>query len=98
MDMIILILTVSTVMWYVIDRAKSLWSHLSFGKYITIAVSALGAFGVVFAYDLDLIYAIEMVEELSIAGQVLTALCLMGGSSAISEVISKIKVNSSEVE
>ena len=39
MDMLALLLAVSMIEWYIIDRAKSaIWDQLSFGKYITMAV------------------------------------------------------------
>ena len=98
MEMLTLIVTLSTVMWYIIDRLKPLWSNCSFGKYITMAVAAASATGIVFSYGLDLICAIGMVAEPTIAGQILTAFCLMGGSSAISEIVTKIKGSSPEVE
>ena len=89
--MITLILTMSTVLWYVIDRLKTVWGDLSFGKYITMAVAAAGSFALTFSFKLDLIYALELVENISPAGEVLTALILMSGSSAVSEIITRIK-------
>ena len=89
--MITLILTMSTVLWYVIDRLKTAWGDLSFGKYITMAVAAAGSFALTFSFKLDLIYALELVENISPAGEVLTALILMSGSSAVSEIITRIK-------
>ena len=35
MEMLTLIIAMSAIMWYLIDRFKPLWSELSFGKYIT---------------------------------------------------------------
>lgn len=98
MEMLTLIVTLSTIMWYIIDRLKGLWSNCSFGKYITMIVAAASAAGIVFSYGLDLVFAIGMVAEPSIAGQVLTTCCLMGGSSMISEIITRIKGYPPEVE
>ena len=98
MEMLTLIVTLSTVMWYVIDRLKILWSNCSFGKYITMTIAAASATGIVFSYGLDVIFAMGMVAEPTIAGQILTAFCLMGGSSAISEIVTKIKGSSPEIE
>lgn len=91
MEMLTLILTMSTVLWYVIDRLKGVWSDLSFGKYITMLVAAVGSFALSFCFKLDLVYALELVEEISPAGEVLTALVLMSGSSAVSEIVTRIK-------
>lgn len=91
MEMLTLILTMSTVLWYVIDRVKTLWSDLSFGKYITMLVAAAGSFALAFSFQLDLVYALELVETVTPAGEVLTALVLMSGSSAVSEVITRVK-------
>jgi hypothetical protein len=45
----------------------------------------------VFSFNLDLIVALELVAEISLAGQIVTGLVLMSGSSTISEIIAKIK-------
>jgi hypothetical protein len=93
MSSIALILALSAVIWYVVDRFKPAWSEHSWGKYVTTAVAgALGA-AVVFGYNLDLICAMGIAQEISLIGQILTVLSLMCGSSAISEIIARIKVD-----
>lgn len=91
MTKLTLVIALSTVLWYVIDRFKPLWESVKNGKYITTAVAALGSFAIVFAFKLDVIFAAGLVEELSIPGEILTAFVIMSGSSAISEIITKIK-------
>lgn len=91
MDLLALILMLSGVMWYIIDRVKSYWANLSYGKYVTMAVAALFGFALSFGYQLDIVFALGLVSETGIIGKVLTALVLMGGSSAVSEIISKVK-------
>ena len=91
MDLLALILMLSAVMWYVIDRIKDSWASLSWGKYITMAVAAVFGFALSFGYQLDIVYALGLVPEVGVVGQVLTALVLMGGSSAVSEIIAKVK-------
>ena len=91
MEMITLIIAMSAIMWYLIDRFKPLWSELSFGKYITIVISALFAFGLTFAFELDLVFACGLFAEMTVAGQILTGLVLMSGSSAVAEIIERIK-------
>ena len=93
MTSITLILALSAVIWYVIDRIKPIWAVLSYGKYITTAVAGAMAAAVVFGYGLDLIQAMGIVGHMSIVGQVLTVLALMCGSSAISEIIARIKID-----
>ncbi len=78
------------IMWYIIDKFKPMWAGLSCGKYVTVGVSALFAFCLSFGYHLDLMAAFGVAEH-SVIGTVLTALTLMGGSSAVSELIGKIK-------
>ena len=93
MSSIALILALSAIIWYVVDRFKPAWSEYSWGKYVTTAVAgALGA-AVVFGYNLDLICAMGIAQEISLIGQILTVLSLMCGSSAISEIIARIKVD-----
>jgi hypothetical protein len=91
MDALTLIVALSAVLWYCVDRFKPLWENLSWSKYLTMLVAAVGAFGLVFSFNLDLVAAIGLVAEVSIAGKILTGLVLMSGSSAISEIIAKVK-------
>ena len=91
MEMLTLIIALSAVLWYVIDRAHRLWDALPYGKWITMIVAAIGSFGLVFSFGLDLIFACGLVDSVSMAGQILTGFVLMSGSSAISEVIARIK-------
>lgn len=91
MEMLTLIIAMSAIMWYLVDRFKPLWSELSFGKYITIVISALFAFGLTFAFGLDLVFACGLFAEMTVAGQILTGLVLMSGSSAVAEIIERIK-------
>ncbi len=92
MEMLQIIIVVSIIMWYIIDRFKPLWEEKAWGKYITIAVSALFAFALSFGYGLDIMTALGVVADTGILGTVLTALTLMGGSSAVAELIEHIKI------
>lgn len=91
MDTLVLIVALSTIIWYLINRAKEeLWSNLSFSKWITIAVAAILSFAVVFAFNLDLIFALNLAPEISLVGKILTGLVLMSGSSAVSEIMEAV--------
>ena len=91
MEMLTLIIALSAVLWYVVDRFKSGWNALPYGKWITVIVAGIGSFGLVFSFGLDLIFACGLVDGVSMAGQILTGFVLMSGSSAISEIIARIK-------
>lgn len=91
MDMLTLIIALSTILWYLVDRFKPVWEPLKYGKYITIACAALGGFTFSFGFNLDILMACELVDKTTVIGTVLTALCFMAGSSAVSEIIEKIK-------
>lgn len=91
MEMFEIIVIVSIIMWYIIDKAKALWSEFTYGKYLTIAVAAVLAFFLCFGYRLDLMVALGVVNESSTLGTVLTVLTLMSGSSAVSELMGKLK-------
>lgn len=91
MDSLTLILALSAIIWYCIDRVKVMWANVPYGKYITTAMAGLLGAAAVFGYHLDLIQALGVVNEVTIIGQVVTVLGLMGGSSAISEIIARIK-------
>ena len=92
MAMITMILMMSVLMWYIIDRFKPLWAGAKYSKYITTAVAALFAAVLCFGLRLDLLAAFAVnVARPWWLGIVLTALVLMSGSSAASEVIAKFK-------
>lgn len=91
MEMLSVILAVSIMMWYIIDRLKHLWEKLAFANYVTMAAAAVFAFALSFGYHLDIMMALKVVNDASTMGTVMTALLLMGGSSAVSEVIGKLK-------
>lgn len=93
MGSIALILALSAVIWYIVDRFKPIWDEQAWGKYVTTAVAGVLGAAVVFGYGLDVICAMGIANEISIIGQVLTVLALMCGSSAISEIIARIKVD-----
>lgn len=92
MDTLTLIISLSAVMWYVIQRLRDeIWVECSFCKWITIGCAAVAGFALAFAYNLDIVLACGLVEEASLAGKILTGFTLMSGSSAISEIIGRIK-------
>jgi hypothetical protein len=91
MNKLTLILALSAIIWYCVDRIKVMWANVPYGKYITTAVAGLLGAAAVFGYNLDLISALGIVENITIAGKLITVLSLMGGSSAISEIIARIK-------
>jgi hypothetical protein len=91
MSSIALILALSAIIWYVIDRFKVVWSDKPYGKYITTSVAGVLGAAMVFGYNLDLICAMGIVAEISVVGKLVTVLAFMCGSSAISEIIARIK-------
>lgn len=93
MSSIALILALSAIIWYVIDRFKPIWSGKSWGKYVTTAVAGVLGAAVVFGYNLDLVFSMGIVAEISIVGKLITVLAFMCGSSAISEIIARIKAD-----
>ena len=89
--MLEIILLVSTVMWYIIDRLKVIWENVSYGKWITVGVSAVFAFTLAFCYRLDFMAAVGVSSDPTIIGTILTGFIFMGGSSALSELIKRLK-------
>lgn len=89
--MIGLIVGLSIIMWYIIDRFKEIWEEKTFGKYITIGVSAAMALVLSLGFELDLVFALGLFEHVTFYGMILSALVLMSGSSAVSEIITKLK-------
>ena len=93
MSSIALILALSAIIWYVVDRFKPIWIDKPFGNYITTAMAGILGAAMVFGYNLDLIYAMGIVNNISIVGKLITVLAFMCGSSAISEIIARIKID-----
>lgn len=91
MEMLGLIIALSAVMWYIIDRFKGFWSEKKHAKYITVIISAIFAFSIVFGFGLDIILALGLVEAISVMGQIITGFVLMSGSSAVAEIIERVK-------
>lgn len=91
MDMLGLIFALSMIMWYIVDRFKPLWENLSYSKYITTGVAAIGGFSLTFCLGLDILVGLGLLTSVTIAGQIMTGFILMAGSSAISEIITLIK-------
>lgn len=91
MEMLTLIISLSIIMWYIIDRFKEMWEGTKYGKYITMFVAAVFAFAIAFGFGVDIILALGLVQEGSTIGTVITALALMSGSSAVSEIIERVK-------
>ena len=88
MSMIAIILALASMMWYIIDNLKDkLWAGKPYSSYITIAVSALGSFALVFGYGLDIIHALGFVENVTVIGEVITAFAMMAGSAVVSEIV-----------
>ena len=86
-----LLMAISIIEWYVIDNLKErIWGSWSFGQYVTIAVSLIASFALSFAFGLDILVAVGLLETSSPAGIVLTAFALSSGSSAIAELIENI--------
>ena len=84
------IIAFSIIMWIIIDRFKKIWEASPYKSIITTVVALVfGAF-FAFTYKLDMLYELNMVENLSIGGYICTALILTGGSSCIHEVLDKL--------
>lgn len=88
MDSLTLIVSMCAIMWYLIDNLKeNIWGGLPYSRYITIAVAAVGSLAISFGLHLDLVNALGLVAEVTVVGQVITALSMMGGSALVSEII-----------
>lgn len=88
MNSILLILALCTVMWYVIDNLKkNLWAGLPYSRLITIGIAAAGAFAIAFVYNLDLLNALAIVDNVTVLGKIITALAMMSGSAVVSELV-----------
>ena len=85
------LISISFVIWYIVDRFKPLGEELKGGKYITIGVAAVLGTIAVATFGLDVLVAAGLVPDVTVFGQICTVLLYMAGSSAIAEVIERIK-------
>ena len=86
------IATFSAVVWYLIDRIKPIWAKLSWGKWITIAVSAILCGAGTALFNLNIVAAFGFETSLPIVAQyAITTIVLMSGSSCVNEIIDKVK-------
>ena len=92
------ILYFSIIIWILIDRAKKLWKDTKYGSYITSAVALAAGLLLSLYYHLDMLYALELTEEISIIGEIMTGFALMGGSSCIHEIIDGLKQEAQDTE
>lgn len=95
-EMMTLLFVLSTIIWFVIDRAKPLWASLSWGKYVTIALAAVLGAVVVFTYGIDILVALAVTSQVTVVGEILSTLIIMSGSSALSELLELIKSKASK--
>ena len=86
------IATFSAAIWYIIDRIKPLWANVSWGKWITIAVSAIFCGIGTGAFNLNIITELGFDTSLPVVAQhAITAIVLMSGSSCVNEILDKTK-------
>ncbi len=90
-EMMTLLCVLSTIIWFVVDRVKPLWSGLSWGKYLTIGLAAVLGIAVVFTYGIDILVALAVTGQVTVVGEILSTLIIMSGSSALSELLSLVK-------
>lgn len=92
MGSLTLIISMCTIMWYLIDNLKeNFWGGLPYSRYITIAVATVTSLLLSFGFHLDLVYSLGLMAEISIVGQIVTALAMMGGSALVSELVEKFR-------
>ena len=84
------ILTLSTIMWLLIDWLKPLWASAKAAKYITMAVALVGSAAMVVSFGLDLLTAAKITTAPSIVGAVFAALAMTAGSGLINEIVKAI--------
>jgi len=91
MQMLAIIMALSVVIWYIIDRFKPLWDGVKGSKYITIGIAGILGVIAVLTFNLDVLVATGIVPNASAFGQLVTVILYMAGSSAFAEIIERIK-------
>ena len=90
MDELNTIITLSTIMWLLVDWLKPLWEKVSFAKYITMAVALVGSVAMTLTFGLDLLIAVGVAEKGTAIGGVFAALAMTAGSGLINEIVKAI--------
>lgn len=91
METLGIIIAISVVIWYLIDRFKPLWEEAKGSKYITIGIACVLGVIAVITFGLDILTATGITKDVTFFGQLVTVLLYMGGSSCIAEIIERIK-------
>ena len=91
MEGLMLVLIMSMVMWFIIEKFKPMWSNLPYGKYITTAVAAIAGFGLAFGVPLGILTSAGLVGIPAVIDNIITGFALMAGSSGVAELVGKIK-------
>ncbi len=86
-----IILALSIVIWYIVDRFKPWWEGTAGAKYITTAIACVLGIIAVCTFNLDILVATGIVPNATAFGMICTVLLYMAGSSAFAEVIERIK-------
>lgn len=92
------IISFSIIVWIFIDRVKKLWERSNISSIITSIVALLFGLLIAFYYRLDICVALELAEENSFIGYILTGMAIMGGSSCINEILAKISNPFDDIE
>lgn len=86
LEMLAVLLIVSTVIWYVTDKFKVIWEASPYSRYFTMLFVAILGAAAVLTLGLDILVIMGAATVVSVIGQILTVLVLMTGSSAVAEV------------
>lgn len=90
MNSIQFILVTSTILWLLVDWVKPMWENLTISRYLTMGIAAVGAVALVITFDLDLLVALNLTEQMSVVGKVFAAMAMTAGSGLINEIIKAI--------
>lgn len=89
------IILLSIIVWWAIDQVKRLYPVLHLpvtAQKITTVVLAVAAGGFfAWSYHLDLLVALEVFDAVTVGGQILAAVAIAAGSSAVFELAQKVK-------
>lgn len=81
------IIILSVIMWVFIDWMKSNWESVSWGRWITIGLSAFLGVAQAFLFDLDLLVSLDVVTTATPLGHIYAGLCICGGSALIYKLL-----------
>ena len=89
------IIVFAVVVWWIIDQVKRVYPVLkipeNWQKIVTIVLAVAMGAGCAWGYKLDLLLELAITDTVTFGGQVFAGVAIAAGSSAVFELVEKMK-------